>query len=41
VANTLETDWNARLRTLEQAQLDYEQQRQQDAQPITDEVRAG
>lgn len=40
VANTLETDWNTRLRTLEQAQLDYEQQRQQDAQPITDEIRA-
>lgn len=40
VANTLETDWNTSLRTLEQAQLDYEQQRQQDAQPITDEIRA-
>jgi len=40
VASTLEADWNAALRALEQAQTDNEQQRQQDALAITDEVRS-
>jgi DNA invertase Pin-like site-specific DNA recombinase len=40
VASSLEADWNAALRTLEQTQLDYQQQHQQDTQPITDEVRS-
>jgi DNA invertase Pin-like site-specific DNA recombinase len=39
VASTLEADWNAALRALEQAQTEYEQHRQQDAQPITAAVR--
>jgi hypothetical protein len=40
VASTLEADWNAALRALEQAQADFEQQRQQDMLPITDEIRS-
>jgi DNA invertase Pin-like site-specific DNA recombinase len=39
VASTLEADWNAALRVLEQAQAEFEQQCQQDALAITDEVR--
>jgi DNA invertase Pin-like site-specific DNA recombinase len=40
VASTLEADWNTALRALEQAQTDFEPQRQQDALSITDEVRS-
>lgn len=40
VASTLEADWNAALRALEQAQTEFEQHRRQDALAITDEVRA-
>src|SRR5437867_1159860 len=40
VASTLEAEWNAPLRALEQAQTDFDQQRQRDAMEVTDEVRA-
>lgn len=39
VAATLEADWNAALRALEHAQTEFDQQRQHDALPITDEMR--
>jgi hypothetical protein len=39
VASTLEADWNTALRALQQAQTEFEQQRQRNALPITDEVR--
>ena len=40
VASTLEANWNAALRTLEQEQVEYEHQRQNDALLITEEIRA-
>lgn len=40
VASTLEADWNTALRALEQVQTEGEQQRQQAALVLTDEVRA-
>jgi DNA invertase Pin-like site-specific DNA recombinase len=39
VASTLEADWNTALRALQQAQTEFEEQRQRNALPITDEVR--
>lgn len=39
VASTLEADWNTALRALQQAQTEFDQQRQRNALPITDEVR--
>jgi DNA invertase Pin-like site-specific DNA recombinase len=39
VADTLEADWNHKLRTFEQAQREYEQQRQQDRVAIDEELR--
>jgi DNA invertase Pin-like site-specific DNA recombinase len=39
VAATLEADWNTALRALQQAQTEFEQQRQRNALPVTDEVR--
>jgi DNA invertase Pin-like site-specific DNA recombinase len=40
VAGTLEADWNSALRALQQAQIEFDQQCRQNAQPITAEVRA-
>ena len=40
VAGTLEADWNTALRALQQAQAEFDQQCQRNAQPITDDVRA-
>jgi DNA invertase Pin-like site-specific DNA recombinase len=40
VADSLEADWNAALRALEQAQTERERQRQQDQLRVDDEVRA-
>lgn len=37
VADTLETQWNEKLRTLNQVKEDYERQRQADAAQLTDE----
>jgi DNA invertase Pin-like site-specific DNA recombinase len=40
VADTLEADWNRKLRVLQEAQQEYEQQRQQDRVAIDEELRA-
>lgn len=40
VADTLEADWNQKLRALAEAQQEYEQRRQQDRQFFNDEQRA-
>jgi DNA invertase Pin-like site-specific DNA recombinase len=40
VADSLEAEWNAALRALQEAQQDYDRQRQRDGQLLTDEVRA-
>ena len=39
VADTLEADWNHKLRAFEQAQREYQQQRQQDRVAIDEELR--
>lgn len=39
VADTLEADWNRKLRSLQQAQQEYEQQRQKDGIAIDEELR--
>jgi len=39
VADTLEADWNRRLRALQEAQQEYEQQRQKDGMAIDEELR--
>jgi DNA invertase Pin-like site-specific DNA recombinase len=39
VADTLEADWNHKLRALHEAQQEYEQQRQKDRVAIDDELR--
>jgi DNA invertase Pin-like site-specific DNA recombinase len=39
VADTLEADWNRRLRALQEAQQEYEQQRQKDCMAIDEELR--
>ena len=40
VANTLEADWNGKLRALTQAQQEYEKHRQADQQKLTEAQRA-
>jgi hypothetical protein len=40
VADTLEADWNRKLRALQQAQQEYEQQRQKDCRAIDEELRS-
>jgi DNA invertase Pin-like site-specific DNA recombinase len=40
VADTLEAEWNAKLRALQEAQEQFEQQRQADRQTLTDQNRA-
>ena len=40
VADALEADWNAKLRTLEEAQRTYEQQRQNDALLVDEALRS-
>lgn len=40
VADTLETDWNRKLRAVQEAQQEYEQQCQQDRITINEELRA-
>lgn len=40
VANTLEAEWNTALRTLQDAQQEYDRHRQMDRQLVDDEVRA-
>jgi DNA invertase Pin-like site-specific DNA recombinase len=40
VADTLEADWNRKLRTLQEAQQEYEQQRQKDGMAIDEELRS-
>ena len=40
VADTLEVDWNRKLRALQDAQQEYEQQHQKDRVAIDDELRA-
>jgi hypothetical protein len=40
VANTLEADWNGKLRALTQAQEEYEKHRQADQQKLTEAQRA-
>jgi len=40
VADSLEAEWNSKLRTLAEAQQECEQQRQQDRQALNDEQRA-
>lgn len=40
VADTLEADWNQKLRALAEAQGEYERQREADAQPLSGEQRA-
>ena len=39
VADTLEADWNRKLRALQEAQQEYEQQRQKDGMAIDEELR--
>ena len=39
VADTLEADWNRKLRALQEAQQEYEQQRQKDCMAINEELR--
>ena len=39
VANTLEADWNQKLRALEEAQQECEQQRQKDSMTVDEELR--
>ena len=40
VADALESEWNSKLRTVEEAQREYERQRQVDRRVFTDEERA-
>ncbi len=40
VVSTLEADWNQKLRTLDEAQQEYEQRRQQDRRVLSEEQRA-
>jgi DNA invertase Pin-like site-specific DNA recombinase len=40
VADTLEADWNRKLRALQEAQQEYEQQRQKDGMAIDEELRS-
>jgi Recombinase/Recombinase zinc beta ribbon domain len=40
VADTLEADWNRRLRALQEAQQEYEQQRRKDCRAIDEELRS-
>lgn len=40
VADTLEADWNQKLRALDEAQQEYEQRREQDRQVFSEEQRA-
>jgi len=40
VADTLEADWNQKLRALDEAQQEYEQRREQDRQVFNEEQRA-
>jgi DNA invertase Pin-like site-specific DNA recombinase len=40
VADTLEADWNRKLRSVQEAQQEYEQQRQHDQVTIDEELRA-
>jgi DNA invertase Pin-like site-specific DNA recombinase len=40
VADTLETDWNRKLRSVQEAQQEYEQQRQHDRVTIDEQLRA-
>jgi len=40
VADTLEADWNRKLRALQEAQQEYEQQRQKDCMAIDEELRS-
>jgi DNA invertase Pin-like site-specific DNA recombinase len=40
VADTLEADWNQKLRALDEAQQEYEQRREQDRQVFSDDQRA-
>jgi Recombinase zinc beta ribbon domain/Recombinase len=39
VADTLEADWNRKLRALQEAQQEYEQQRQKDSMTVDEELR--
>ena len=39
VADTLEADWNGKLRALQEAQQEYEQQRQKDGVAVDEELR--
>lgn len=39
VANTLEADWNQKLRALQEAQQEYERQRQKDSMTVDEELR--
>jgi len=39
VADTLEADWNRKLRAVQEAQQEYDQQRQQDQVTIDEELR--
>src|SRR6266851_4868720 len=39
VADSLEADWNRRLHALQEAQQEYEQQRQKDCMAIDEELR--
>ena len=39
VADTLEADWNQKLRALEEAQLEYQQQHQKDSMTVEEELR--
>ena len=40
VADTLEADWNRKLRALQEAQQEYEQQRQKDGMAMDEELRS-
>lgn len=40
VADTLEADWNRKLRALQEAQQEYEQQRQKDCISVDEELRS-
>ncbi|MBT3374474.1 MAG: hypothetical protein HN742_18070 [Lentisphaerae bacterium] len=39
VADVLEAEWNDRLRSLAEAQVEYEKQREADSQLLTEEQR--
>jgi hypothetical protein len=40
VADTLEADWNRKLRVFQEAQQEYERQRQKDCTAIDEQVRS-